>query len=227
MTTQNGNTDTVLGILNRMLENQEALVRASRALADEVAQAPSEWAIPFRPFFRIGDLVQVIRSGGVDQVAIRYVSALPNYRHDFGQISASSTDNEATELEVDEGQMAQFRFSPAENLEVEIDNPQGVEQWRTSSQRFRILPWLNAPDIRETEAQMREIMSQFWVFEKTTPRFNLFPLPSGQQTEAYVEFFGWRYDFILVNQLEGAERQEAERQLERGNFRLFRLNGRP
>lgn len=230
MTRQQSGDRAVGRLLETMLETQSQLLRAVRGLSDEVQESPSEFSVPFRPFFRIGDIVRVIRSGAVNDVVVRFVSALPNYRHDFGQITARNAGNEVAELEVGADRMAQFRFSPVTEFEVELDNPSGVEQWRTSTQRFTVLPWINAAGISDAEARMREVMSQFWVWENNTPRFNLVPLvnSAAHQVEAYADFFGWLYDVTKVSSIrDDAEREAVQSQLARGNFRVIRVNGRP
>lgn len=220
--------EVLLQLLQTMTEAQRASVRALRALADEIQQLPSEFAVPFLPFFRIGDIVRVIRSGGVNDVVIRFTSALPSYRHDFGQISTTSSDQEVTNLELGDDILGQFRFSPVTEFEVEVDNPQGVDQWRTKTRRFRVQPWMTGA-VDEAERARHEAMSQFWVWEDDTPRFSLYPLvaATSHQLEAYAEFFGWRYDFVKKDALTGAEKQAVEREVSRGNFRVVRVNGRP
>lgn len=217
----------VLQLLRDMADTQAEALRAIRALSDELQEAPTEWSIPFRPFFRIGDLVRVIRSSGVDDVVIRYVSALPGFRYDFGVDGvADATDQEVTELEMGTNVMAQLRFSPLEPFEVELDNPAGVEQWRSSTQRWRIGPWLVDTSLRDADRQTQELMSQFWVWEDDTPRFNLRPL-ANHYVSGYVQFWGWRYDIVKVSTLSGPEGQRVRESFERGDFRVFRLNGRP
>ena len=225
-----GSTDALIRrLLHTMALTQERMLQTVKALADEIQNAPDEFSIPFRPFFRLGDLVRVIRQGATDDVLITYASSLGNFRRDLGQISARNDGNEVTGLDLGIGRMSQMRFSPITEFEVEVNSPQGIEQGRASTQRYRILPWLDAPGISANEAAFREMSSQFWVWENDTPRFNLIPLvnSAAHQLEAYIDFFGWMYDFTKVGDLAPAEKVKAQTQIADGNFRVFRLNGRP
>lgn len=227
MTQQNGRTEgqTITDILNTMLETQVAMLRASRALADEVQESPTEFSIPFRAFFRLGDLVRVIRQGNVNDVVIRQVTQFPSLFHDDGQKTADALGVEVTNLEMGTGAMAQLRFSPMDVFKAEIDNPQGVEQWRASSTRFQVLPYMISQS-GDYEKQVNEVMSQFWVWENQTPRFNMRQIMS-LQYEGYLKFWGWKYLFTLSSQLQEPERSQVEARFARGDFRVFRLNGRP
>jgi len=216
-----------------VLETMQEMVRTLRALADEAQQQPSEFSVPFLPFFRLGDVVRVLRTEGVTDVVVRYVSALPNLRYDHGQLTVASTGQRIAVsgnnvLQVGAGAMAQFRFSPINEFSVELDNPPGTDQWRTATQRFRVYPWLNALGMTEAEQNRHEVMSQFWVYEDTDPRFNFYPISAAtHQVEMYLEFFGWKYDFSEVANIPAQERALLNEQIQRGDFRVVRLNGRP
>ena len=224
----------LLRLLDDMSKTQVATLQALRALADEAQQQPDEFSIPFKPFFRIGDVVRTLRTEGVTDVVIRMVSALPNLRYDDGQISAASLNRRITTgtnnvLLPGAGAMCQYRFSPITEFAAEMDNPPGTDQWRTATQRFRVLPWLNALGMTENERYRHEVMSQFWVYEDTDPRFNFYPLVAvaAHRVEVYLDFWGWKYDFIKTADMSSGERTNIEQQIQRGDFRVVRLNGRP
>ena len=217
------------GVIQSVLDTQKKVLQAIRALSDEIQNRPGEFAVPFDAYFRLGDLVRVIRQSATEDVLITYASSLGNFRVDFGQISTRNDGNEVTGLNMGTDRMAQMRFSPITEFEVEIDNPSGVQQGRASTQRYTVLPYRNAPDLDPNEAAKREKDSQFWVWENDTPRFNLIPLvnATAHQLEAYADFTGWMYDFKSIGGLPDEEKKQAEQQFADGHFRVFRLNGRP
>lgn len=169
----------------------------------------------FRPALEVGDVVEVLRSAGPKRVLIDGMGPLPHYRHDFGQLTADSLNQDVTQLDLPDGEMAQYRFSPMALYNVRFNHPGGTEQWRTSTQRFDIPPYLIDQGLPQALAAFYFAASEFWVFKDETPRFDLIQAYS-RQVEAYADFWGWRYHYV-----------ELERGDEFPVTKVVRANGWP
>lgn len=199
-----------LSVPNSLLRRlTEALERQS----DEMADAPGEFSIPFRPYFRLGDTAHVIKADGEIDILVDAVGSLPNRRLDNGTLSsASSLAQDLTQLDMTTGELAQYRFSPMDLFHVEMTHPSTtIRQWRSDTTNWRLPPWKIMQGLTETDRAYYEVASQFWVFEDETPRLDFYRAV-GVTVEMHLDFWGWRYHFRKVK--------------ERGQ-RLLRVNGWP
>ncbi len=128
---------------------------------------------------------------------------LPSHRHDFGSLTAgtASLANDCTHLDMNDGEMAQYRFRIIDpSVEVELKHPASTQQWTVQSSststgaNWRLRYWdENDP---ETVQKWMFKSSEFFVFQQDTPRFDLYPesgLSGASTPQGYIEFFGFRY----------------------------------
>ena len=149
----------------------------------------------FKPLLLPGHTARLFKADGVVDVLCTAVEALPSYRHDFGQVAAdgSSLGNDVSQLDVDNGQMAQFRYIIDSDIEIEFSHPSGTTTlWRTQTQRFRARPFTLSPAAEPQEiTAFRWAATEFFVYEQETPRFDAYS--THQVQEAYVEFMGFKF----------------------------------
>jgi len=131
-------------------------------------------------------------------IKCRWVGALPEYTKNFGALTAAvwTTDKEDTNLELGDLELGQIRFRVIDDILVRINNPSATQQWRTAKTRFHISKFSleDGPDF------LNEIifrMSEFFVWENNTPRFDLYTTPTASYSK--LVFSGWR---IKVEKIE-------------------------
>lgn len=187
----------------------------------------------FEPLFLPGHTVRIHKADGIRDLLIRAVGALPLHRHDFGAFTGITalTAQECTHLEMQDGDLAEYRFIPQDNFEVELTHPttttrQFVTRNRGTTQgtTWRIPPWINDPTL---PAAMRDYFwaaSEFFVWEQETPRFDLYPILSGAGSlQGYLEFSGWRYSAYTFEKAReaGVLKSPEKGGPERGMFDLW------
>lgn len=178
---------------------------ALQAIADEIQRQPRQFSSPFEPLFREGDTVHLIKADGSVDVMVDAVDAMPNLRHDFGQLTGDSLEQAVTDttgndlLDMGNGQLAQLRFSPVTAFTARLFNPAGSRRWNTSHSNFEIPPWVSDDRLLQTLRDFYFAASQFWVYQNDTPRFDLIQV-GNRQVEAYVDFWGWKYHWQRINE---------------------------
>ena len=159
----------------------------------------------FKPILLAGQTARLMRShSSFVDVRVKAVGTLGVHRHDFGRLSSVITDADDTHLDMQRGELAQYRFVVRGPFEVHLQHPAGVDQFRTSgsdratrTSAFRIgeMDPRNEPD----QATAQWMLSQFYVLEDETPRFDLYPYaPTTQQIDAYVDFYGIKYSLAKL-----------------------------
>ena len=125
-------------------------------------------------------------------VVCRAVGALPQYQKDFGALTAATwdTDNEDTNLEMGQMELAQYRMRIQDDIKARLKNPAAVQQWRTAKTNFE-LPQFPTGDESIFLKNFLWMASEFFVWEDTTPRFDLYS--SVTLTTARILFSGWRF----------------------------------
>jgi len=124
------------------------------------------------------------------------VDALPEYIKDWGALTAatwpamSSTDNEDTNLELATNELGQLRMMVLDDLRVRLKNPAPMTKWRTAKYAF-YLPQFPVTANEDWHKEYLFRMSEFFYFEDTGPRFDLFSAVT--VTEARVLYTGWKY----------------------------------
>jgi len=147
----------------------------------------------FEPIGLPRETLHLIKTDEELDVEIVSVGALPWYQHNFGAQTAAtwSLNNEATPLEVSSMELAQYRIIVLDDYQLYLKNPSGVEQWRSSRQRFFLPQFPTDPDATWMQEFLFK-MSEFFVWENdNTPRWDIYPPVT--LTRASVVFTGWRY----------------------------------
>ena len=173
------------------------------------------------PYFQPGDRFVLITANTEKVYDVLGVEALPDHRHDFGDLTAgtSSTGNDPIHLDVGPKELAQYRFYARDQFEVAMTHPSEANRFWSArggtSINFRIPPWHMAdPDMATPLARFYWAMSEFWVFEEETPRFDFIPAAWTQSPRAHMTFSG-----ILYYLQEQAAPSEG--------LHILRANGRP
>ena len=124
-------------------------------------------------------------------IVCKSVVALPEYYKDFGALTAATwdTDNEDTNLELDDWELGQFRMRILDDMICRMKNPSPTMLWRTTSTNF-YLPQYPAGGGEDFLKAYYFKASEFFVWEDTTPRFDLYS--SVTLTTARVLFNGWK-----------------------------------
>jgi hypothetical protein len=154
----------------------------------------------FRPLLLPGQTAKLFTANDQVNVEILAVQALPSYIHDFGQLSGggSSLAQDVTQLDMDDGQFAQYRFLILNDYEVEFTHPSSTDRyWRTSTQNFRAVPFTLGDKESDDIAAWRWAASEFFVYQQETPRFDLYS--PAQVAEAYMEFMGYKFFFKKID----------------------------
>mgnify|MGYP001591236590 CR=1 FL=1 len=157
----------------------------------------------FRPILLPGQRAKLIR-GHVDNfvnVEVVHVFPLPVHRHDFGVLTASVTDQDDTHLDMPTGELAQYRYIPRGSFRVHLENPGGVDIYRTNGSTkgtqtagFFIDPYAEEGAQWVGTDWSQWAASEFFVFEDETPRFDIYPLgPTTGGKRGYVDFYGWGF----------------------------------
>lgn len=127
------------------------------------------------------------------------VDALPEYIKDWGTLVAGTwlTDNEDTNLELDTNELGQLCMMVLDDVSVRLKNPAPVTKWRTAKTTF-YLPQFPTTSGEDWRKEILFRMSEFFYFEDTTPRFDLYSALG--VSEARVLFTGWKYKLVPVTE---------------------------
>ena len=161
-----------------------------------------QYNLAFDPILLSGHTARLYidASNSVD-VRVVAVGPLANHAHDFGTLTGNLLGQDDVHLDLPDGELAQYRFVARGNFDIHLQHPVGVDQYRTNasdkgtrSAAWRIPPWSRDPQLPELLQASFWRLSEFFVLEDRTPRFDLYPYaPTGQGVEAYVDFFGWKF----------------------------------
>lgn len=134
------------------------------------------------------------------------VGALPEYYKDFGSLTAAKwdSDNEDTNLELGSKELAQFRMEILDDFKLQLKNPAPVEQWRTSKENFYLRMFPVEPD-QDWLKKLLFKMSEFYVYEQDTPRFDLYAEVA--QSQSRVIFRGWKLKVKEITEKELTSKQ--------------------
>lgn len=157
----------------------------------------------WNPILLPGHTARLFKADGVVDVFVEAVGGIPSMRVDIGALSvssfgtASNTGYDATQLDMPDGEFAQYRFIIADDFEVELTHPgTTVRQWKTDSTNARVKP---IPASSSQWGPFDEVMwaaSEFFVYEQETPRFDIYPQSvSVPRPQGHIEFQGWRFAF--------------------------------
>lgn len=120
------------------------------------------------------------------------VGALPEYQKDWGSLTTVTwdRDNEDTNLEMPDKTLAQLRMRILDDFKVEFKHPSSVSQWRTNKTNFYLRQW-PTDDVADGVKDFLWKASEFFIYEDTTPRFDLYSEVTRAQNR--IAFSGWRF----------------------------------
>jgi len=146
----------------------------------------------FEPVLLPGEQARIITESERFDAECVAVGALPEYEHDFGALTAATwdTDQEDSNLELPEQELAQLRMRVMDYMLVRFNNLAATRQWRTAKTNFVLgqFPQTEGNDF------MKEFLfkaSEFFVYHDDTPRFDLYS--TNAQVAARIIFSGWRF----------------------------------
>ncbi|MBA7603050.1 hypothetical protein ES703_10152 [subsurface metagenome] len=146
----------------------------------------------FVPALEPGDTAHLVTAQKVINVEVIANGALPEKIKDFGALVAGTwdTDNENTDLELNQYELAQYRMLVLDDILLRFNNLSPTRQWRTSKADFVLGQYPSEPG----EDHLKTFLwasSEFFVYEADTPRFDFYcPRASGTSR---VKFSGWRF----------------------------------
>ena len=132
-----------------------------------------------------------LKAEGMNVICVA-VGALPEYVKDWSTLTAATwdNDNEDTNLEMGGRELAQLRMRVLDDFKVQLKHPSSVSQWRTNKINFFLRQW---PSDEEDEVYRNFLWkaSEFFIYEDTTPRFDLYSEIT--RTQNRISFSGWRF----------------------------------
>ena len=131
-----------------------------------------------------------IKNEGMNVICVG-VGALPEYVKDWSSLTAATWDydNEDTNLEMGGKELAQLRMRVLDDFKLQIKHPVSVSQWRTNKTNFFLRQWPGDED--EIYKNFLWKASEFFVYEDTTPRFDLYSEVTRAQNR--ISYSGWRF----------------------------------
>ncbi|GAI89915.1 unnamed protein product, partial [marine sediment metagenome] len=147
----------------------------------------------FEPIFLPKETAHLITATTELNVECIAVGALPEREKDFGALTGGewTREQENTDLELPSNELAQLRMRIVDDLQIEFSNPSPTKQWRTSKAIF-YLPQFPTTSAEDFMKQYYFKASEFHVWEKDTPRFDLYA-PNGDLATSRIIFNGWRF----------------------------------
>lgn len=187
-----------IGLLQRSTQAQEQFAAMMEWLAGHTGKRSSVAELPF-PALQVGDTVRIQKPSGETDVVIDAAGPMPFRRIDNGQLSSASSLNvDLTQLDMQTGELAQYRFSPMDAFDIEFSHPSSTtRQWNTNTVNFRLPPYAADPTVPPELFRHYWQASEFWVFEDETPRFDFYRI-AGQTVEMHLNFWSWKYHFHKI-----------------------------
>lgn len=150
---------------------------------------PDAFQIEFLPVVRKGENLEIIKSDTGEVVGyyhVNYIEQLPEKIHDFGSIAAatSSEDQEVTDLYMKDGQLAQYRIIPLEDVEVTISQPKAKKRFATKSYIHKITARTN---------QIAPHQTQLFVLEDEKIFFTVKNPTKYARPKHRILYHGWRF----------------------------------
>ena len=148
------------------------------------------FAPSFEPIVKVGENVKIIK-GGTDKDVIglfrvKYIEPLPEKKHDFGAIAANTSleNQEVTDLYLSDGEFAQYRLLPLEDMEITVVQPAGKTRFATKAYANKITP---------LTAQIAPHLNQVFVYEDEAIKFTIKNPTNYQRLMHRILYSGWRY----------------------------------
>lgn len=142
----------------------------------------------FEPVVRKGENVELIKNDKdvLGYFVVKYVEPLPRKVHTFGSINAetSAGDAEVTDLYMPDGELAQYRMTVLDDVEVTISQPKAKKRHATKSFVHTITPFIQ---------QVAPHLTQFFVFEDEQVFFDVKNPTKYNRFNHRIMFYGWRF----------------------------------
>lgn len=149
----------------------------------------------FEPVAKIGENLiftplnsYAYKNGRPVYYKISYIEPIPAVYKDFGSISASSSlsNQEVTDLYLEDYQLGQYRVIPIDDVKIEISQPQATARYTTKSYTSYV-DRLTYPE---------NILEFFILSDDNKPYFKITNPHDWSIAKSRVKFIGWKY--ILV-----------------------------
>jgi len=165
----------------------------------------------FTPAYRENHTLKMHQGGNLTNIKITGVRPLGSHRHDWGQLATAGTAElakQCTHLQVADGEIAQYRYIIRDVFEIELKHPSATLYYaarspsNTVGENWRIRPWAQDDKVASEEAVALWIASEFWVYQDTDPRFDVYPILSQvlPLPQMHIEFFGFKYAWEAIGQ---------------------------
>ncbi len=153
----------------------------------------------FEPIVKVGETVlkldnkfSICSQDPDNWFIVEFIEPLPSHRENFapsGGIAsgATDTDNEVTELYVNECEFAQWRFWPVDDIRVVPKQPQGVSKYYGETFASYVDPYILA---YENSAKG---INEIYIWEDDTVYWDITNKTDSTLTLARVDFSGYRF----------------------------------
>ena len=143
-----------------------------------------------KPIVKIGDNLAIIPTTTYGYFRVKYLEPIQPFIHNFGSISAGSTETEKqpldssnrNKMEVGTNELAQFFLTPLDDIEIQVFYPKSVGRMKTKYLLTSISKYTD--DIAHR---------QVFVFEDNLPFFNIKNPTNHAINLSRVMFQGFRY----------------------------------
>lgn len=145
----------------------------------------------FDPICKIKENIGVLTGDGEKYFKVIYREQLPASEDlivDFGAIADDGVDadNEITDIEMNSGELGQYRFEPLDPIKVEVKQPMAASRFSIKNTVVRVSQRsvINNPTLSDTE---------FYVFENDNVYMTATNNSGAALTKSRVQFYGYRY----------------------------------
>ena len=146
----------------------------------------------FDPVLLPGETATLVTANTTVGIKCLATGALPEYIKDFGALTAATwkSDQEDSNLELDELTLAQLRMRILDPFKLELNNLSPTKQWRNDKVNFYLQQF---PSTEENDFMKSFLFkaSEFFIWKDDTPRFSLYS--DNAQTKSRIAFHGWRF----------------------------------
>ena len=142
----------------------------------------------FEPVVKVGENIAVFPTNKYGYFKVLYIRQLPEIIHDFGSISAEKTvsDKEVTDLYMNDGEIAQYRMMPLDDIVITVKQPLAKGIWTTRNTQAAI---------SQKTLQLQTItgISEFFVYEDEKIYFNVTNPTKYNISKSRVLFTGFKF----------------------------------
>jgi len=145
------------------------------------------FATYFEPIVKIGENLLILPEQKYGYYTVTAIEPLPVIIHDFGSVSSESEskDINVSALQLNEGEVGQWRLVPLDDIEVEVKQPLANTRSVTKEVTSKINAFSVAFDPTLKHTEFFTIKDEKVYFKITNPT-------KSDITRARVAFFGWK-----------------------------------